>query len=165
MNAAASNSEFVGAPLAPRSLEEVTGQVSKRAGPSPGDFPSAGGGLSPNTFGSGEGITIGIAGASQPLWSSTSFNVWDMNSQTIDAGTTGLPMDLEYYNAGGIPTFSCGMSCKSPGTLSPHLSFLLTCIQTTALAIPATPATTSKFFSSGKTPLPSSTRLLQRRHE
>lgn len=28
----------------------------------------------------------------------------------ISAADTGLPMDIEYYNEGGIPTFSCGMS-------------------------------------------------------
>ena len=75
----------------------------------------AGGTVAPNTFTSGMGITVGIEGATQPLWSSSSFNVWSIQEQTISASDTHLPMDITYQAAGTAPTFGCHISYNGQG--------------------------------------------------
>lgn len=112
--AAATNGEYGNGFIPRRSLDDVIGKRQGFTDPSSDgdDFPSAGSTVAPNTFISGEGITLGIAGATQPLWSDAGFNVWlGTNSQTISASDTGLPNDIVYSFAGpGVPSFSCSIS-------------------------------------------------------
>lgn len=102
VNAVASNGEYVGAPIPKRSSNDVMGKRQSAE-----NFPSSGGTVAPNSFSSSTGITVGIEGATQSLWSSSDFNVWSGQEQTISTSDTHLPSDITYQFGGSLPTFGC----------------------------------------------------------